>query len=93
MQEIRNYGIKIYQFPDAEDDEDESQANKKLKVCSFISSLNYHLVIRREFHSLLLVVTQLWRLVVRRYVGVYTHGALQKWIALIIVILLYYVTC
>lgn len=32
MQEIRNYGIKIYQFPDAEDDEDETQANRKLKV-------------------------------------------------------------
>lgn len=31
MQEIRNYGIKIYQFPDAEDDEDETQANRKLK--------------------------------------------------------------
>ena len=32
MQEIRNYGIKIYQFPDAEEDEDETQANRKLKV-------------------------------------------------------------
>ena len=32
MQEIRTYGIKIYQFPDAEDDEDETQANRKLKV-------------------------------------------------------------
>ena len=41
MQEIRNYGIKIYQFPDAEDDEDETQANRKLKVnmaLFFISS-------------------------------------------------------
>lgn len=60
MQEIRNYGIKIYQFPDAEDDEDESQANRKLKVISlFISSTNYCLcLIRREFHLLLLVVIQ-----------------------------------
>lgn len=32
MQEIHNYGIKIYQFPDAEGDEDDSQANRKLKV-------------------------------------------------------------
>ena len=32
MQEIRNYGIKIYQFPDTEEDEDETQANRKLKV-------------------------------------------------------------
>jgi len=35
MQEIRNYGIKIYQFPDAEGDEDDSQANRKLKVCCY----------------------------------------------------------
>lgn len=45
MQEILNYGIKIYQFPDADNDEDDSQANKKLKVFAlFITPLNYHFV-------------------------------------------------
>ena len=28
--------IKIYQFPDAEEDEDETQANRKLKVMPYI---------------------------------------------------------
>ena len=80
MQEIRTYGIKIYQFPDAEDDEDETQANRKLKVVFslYCFLLQTHFFIRRESHLLLSVVTQWWRLAVRKYEGAYTPGVLQK---------------
>ena len=32
MNEIHENGIKIYQFPDSEGDEEEAAANKKLRV-------------------------------------------------------------
>lgn len=34
MNEILENGIKIYQFPDSEGDEEEAAANKKLRVCT-----------------------------------------------------------
>ena len=90
MQEIRTYGIKIYQFPDAEDDEDETQANKKLKVvfspCCYFK-YRVFVFVRRESHLLLSVATQWWRLAVRKCEGVYTPGVLQKWIVWTIVTL------
>jgi hypothetical protein len=39
MNEIHENGIKIYQFPDSEGDEEEAAANKKLRVSS-LSSLS-----------------------------------------------------
>ena len=38
MNDIVENGIKIYQFPDSPDDEEEAAANKKLRVSSL--SLN-----------------------------------------------------
>ena len=94
MQEIRNYGIKIYQFPDAEGDEDDSQANRKLKVCCYDYYMSSHgIVFRRGYRLLLSVAAAQLRLVVRKYEGVCIHGAWQRWTALITVTLLCYVTC
>ena len=79
MQEIRNYGIKIYQFPDAEGDEDDSQANRKLKVCCHGDYIRFswHLI-RRGYRLPLSVATIQLRLVVRKCGGVCIHGVWQR---------------